>query len=80
MEIGQKVKIKDTNTVFDGKEGILEKIDGDTYTVFVDFKPEEGKKVRQNFTESNLEDANIKANDREKFESFKKYIKENKKF
>lgn len=76
MEIGQKVKIKDTNTVFDGKEGILEKIDGDTYTVFVDFNPSEGKKVRQNFTESNLEDT--KVNSREKFEDFKRYIKEHK--
>lgn len=76
MEIGQKVKIKDTNTVFDGKEGILEKIDGDTYTVFVDFKPDEGKKVRQNFAESNLEDTKI--NSREKFEDFKRYIKEHK--
>lgn len=62
MEIGNRVIIKGTNTVFDGKEGVLEEImqddDNTKCTVFVDFIPEEGKKVRQNFEINNIEQLN----------------------
>ena len=62
MDIGNRVIIKGTDTVFDGKEGVLEEImqDGDNTkcTVFVDFIPEEGKKVRQNFEINNIEQLN----------------------
>ncbi len=52
MEIGSRVRISGTNSIWDGKEGTLEDIDeeGGTCTVFVDFKPEEGKRVRQDFS------------------------------
>ncbi len=62
MEIGQKVIIKDTNSIWDGKEGIVEEIlDNGKCTVFVDFIPEERKRVRQDFNVDNLsyEDYNI---------------------
>ena len=51
MQIGYTVKIKNTNSVFDGKTGLVEDIDEEEgyCTVFVDFIPEEGKKVRQDF-------------------------------
>ena len=55
MNIGQKVKIKNTNSVWDNKEGILEEIDGDTCTVFVDFIPSEHKRVRQDFNIDNVD-------------------------
>lgn len=55
MNIGQKVKIKGTNSVWDGKEGILEQVDEDTCTVFVDFIPEQHKRVRQDFNIDNLD-------------------------
>lgn len=62
MDIGNRVIIKGTNTVFDGKEGVLEEImqddDNTKCTVFVDFIPEEGKKVRQNFEINNIEQIN----------------------
>lgn len=55
MTIGQKVKIKDTNSVWDNKEGILEAVDGDTCTIFVDFIPSEHKRVRQDFNIDNVD-------------------------
>lgn len=58
MEVGDKVIISGTNSVFDHKEGvILEIIEGDqdtTCLVSVDFIPEEGKKVIQNFNIENI--------------------------
>lgn len=59
MEIGQRVKITGTNSVWDGKEGIIEELDDNygTCTVFVDFKPEEGKKVRQDFSIDNISES-----------------------
>ena len=61
MNIGDKVKINMPNTVWDGKEGVLESVNDNTCTVFVDFIPEQGKKVRQDFNIDNLrnEDYNI---------------------
>lgn len=55
MDIGQKVKIKGTNSVWDGKEGILEDVNEDTCTVFVDFIPGEHKRVRQDFSIDNID-------------------------
>ena len=54
MEIGQKVKIQGTNSIWDDKEGILEEINGNICTVYVDFIPEEDKKVRQEFNIENI--------------------------
>ena len=39
MEIGDKVKIIGTNSIWDDKEGVIESINGDVYTLFVDFIP-----------------------------------------
>ena len=52
MEVGKRVTISGTNSIWDGKEGTVEAINEEdgTCTVFVDFKPQEGKKVRQNFS------------------------------
>ena len=55
MEKGQRVKIVNTNSVWDDKEGVLEDINEDRCTVFVDFIPEENKRVRQNFDLENVE-------------------------
>lgn len=54
MNIGQKVTINMPNTVWDKKEGIIESINDNTCVVFVDFIPEEGKKVRQEFNLDNI--------------------------
>ena len=58
MEIGQTVTINGTNSVWDGKQGVIEDIIDDVATVFVDFEPEEGKKVRQDFNLENLSEVN----------------------
>ncbi len=50
MNVGERVKIKSPNKLWDNKEGILETINENECIVFVDFIPEEGKKIRQNFT------------------------------
>lgn len=50
---GERVKIKDTNTVFDGMSGVIEYQDDDFATILVDFK--EGKKVRQDFALNEFE-------------------------
>ena len=59
LNSGDRVKIINTDSVFDGKEGILEQVlqdeDSTMCTVFVDFLPEEGKKIRQNFDIANVE-------------------------
>jgi len=59
MNKGDRVRITDTGTAFDGKEGVLEEIiengDNTQCTIFVDFIPDEGKKVRQNFEIANVE-------------------------
>jgi len=54
MNIGQKVTINMPDTVWDKKEGIIESINDNTCVVFVDFIPEEGKKVRQEFNLDNI--------------------------
>lgn len=57
MKVGETVKIKNTNSVFDEKKGLVEWIDeeGGTCTVFVDFVPGQDKKVRQDFALDNVE-------------------------
>lgn len=55
MNIGQRVKINMPDTIWDKKEGVVESIEDTTCTVFVDFIPEEGKKIRQDFSLDNLE-------------------------
>lgn len=45
-----KVKIRDTNSIFDGMSGTVESEDGDKVTVMVDFKA--GRKVRNTFDKS----------------------------
>ena len=56
MEKGQRVKIVNTNSFWDNKEGVLEDIQDDRCTVFVDFIPEENKKVRQDFNLENVQE------------------------
>lgn len=55
MEKGQRVKIINTNSIWDDKEGVLEDINGEKCTVFVDFIPEQNKRVRQDFKLENVE-------------------------
>ena len=57
MEVGDRVKIINTNSFWDNKEGVLESIDEEssTCTIFVDFNVEEDKRVRQDFNLSNVE-------------------------
>lgn len=50
-----RVRIVNTNTIWDGKEGVVEDINDNNVTVYVDFIPEENKKVRQLFNVENLE-------------------------
>ena len=58
MEIGKRVKIVGTNSFWDNKEGMLEAFDEEEgrCTVFVDFNPEQGKKIRQDFNLENIEE------------------------
>ena len=56
MELGQRVRIIGTNSIWDNKEGIVEYIDDMIATVFVDFIPEENKKVRQDFNIDNIKE------------------------
>ena len=55
-------KIVNTNSIWDDKEGVLEDIDGERCTVFVDFIPEQNKKVRRLALKSAL---TYKAKDKE---------------
>ena len=55
MKKGQRVKIINTNSIWDDKEGVLEEINGEKCTVFVDFIPEQNKRVRQDFNLENVE-------------------------
>lgn len=50
-----RVKIINTNSIWDGKEGVVEDINDNVVTVMVDFIPEENKRVRQDFNVENLE-------------------------
>ena len=58
MQVGDKVKIQDTNTFWDNKTGVVESINDDVATIMVDFIPEEGKKVRQDFSLNNIASLN----------------------
>jgi hypothetical protein len=60
MEIGQRVKITNTGDVWEGKTGIIEYIDDNMVTVFVDFKDD--KKVRQDFNIENVEPVSDETN------------------
>ncbi len=55
MNYFDRVKIVNTNSIWDGKEGVVEDINDNIATVMVDFIPEENKKVRQEFNIENLE-------------------------
>ena len=61
MQVGDLVVIKPTNTMWDNKVGKIEKIwtdeksDKEYATVYVDFIPEEGKRIRQDFSMNLLE-------------------------
>ena len=56
MKIGDRIRIEGTNSIFDNKEGVIEEIfeDYNTCTIFVDFVPDENKKLRQNFSLENV--------------------------
>ena len=54
MDIGQRVKINMPDTIWHDKEGVVEDINDSICTVFVDFIPEEGKKIRQDFNLENI--------------------------
>ena len=55
MNYFDRVKIVNTNSIWDGKEGVVEDINDNIVTVMVEFIPEENKKVRQEFNIENLE-------------------------
>ena len=55
MKKGQRVKIVNTNSIWDDKEGVIEDINEDRCIIFVDFIPEQNKRVRQNFNLENIE-------------------------
>lgn len=62
-ELGDTVKIVNTNSVFDGKKGVIEQELNDEYVVFVEFD-DKGHKVRNNFKKENVEfDNDISYND-----------------
>ena len=63
MQKGQKVIIRNTNSIWDGKEGIVEEINDDKATVFVNFIPKQQKRVRQDFYLENLEEEVINMNE-----------------
>lgn len=75
MEKGKKVKIKN-GTFFDGKEGIIENIDGDKITVYVDFNKEENKKIRQDFNAEELEEVLSESLDEEKLGLYENAFKD----
>jgi len=50
-----RVRIINTNSIWDNKEGVVEDINNDIVTVYVDFNVEEEKRVRQDFNIDNLE-------------------------
>ena len=50
-----RVRIVNTNDIWEGKEGVVEDIDGENILVYVDFIPEENKRVKQYFNSQNLE-------------------------
>ena len=54
MEIGKKVRI--IGNIFNGKEGVVEEINDDKATVYVDFNVDEGKRVRQDYFLNELEE------------------------
>ena len=54
MEIGKRVKIN--GNIFNGKEGVIEEINDDKATVYVDFNVDEGKRVRQDYLLDELEE------------------------
>ena len=54
MNVGDRVVIKNTDSIWDDKEGIVENIVDDEYIVFVDFIPDQNKKIRQNFNKNNI--------------------------
>lgn len=56
MDIGQRVKINMPDTIWHDKEGVVESINDSICTVFVDFIPEEGKKIRQDFNLENIDE------------------------
>lgn len=55
MEKGKRVRISN-GSFLNGKEGIIENIDGDKVTVYVDFDIEENKRIRQDFNVEELEE------------------------
>lgn len=59
MQVGDKIKIQGTNTFWDGKTGVIEAIDDDVATIMIDFIPEEGKKVRQEFSIDTLDNFTV---------------------
>lgn len=73
MQIGDRVRIEGTNTAFDNKEGVIEDLQDDYCTVFVDFIPNTDKKVRQTFFINNVfpvtqDVVNVEVNEFEKEE------------
>lgn len=54
LGVGMQVRILSEDGLWDGKKGTIEEIDGDRYTVSVDFLPGQGKIVRQWFGASEL--------------------------
>ena len=57
MQVGDLVRIKATGTIWDNKTAKIESIDeeNNSATCYVDFIPEEGKRVRQDFSLNVLE-------------------------
>ena len=56
MNKGDKIEIFGTDSIWDGKNGVIEDVNESLgeCTVLVDFIPEENKKVRQDFRIDNV--------------------------
>ena len=55
ISIGDEVRIVNEESPFNEMTGVVENIEDDYATVLVNFNEQEGKKVRQDFTLSELE-------------------------
>ena len=55
ISIGDEVRIVNEDSPFNEMTGVVENIEDDYATVLVNFNEKEGKKVRQDFTLSELE-------------------------
>lgn len=77
MNVGQRVTIRNTNSIWDGKSGVVESISGDDVLVNVDFDLDKGRKVKQTFYEENLDGDDVDNSLEESLNECKKDIENN---